>query len=93
MCLNEGKGLIQSRVKYLNYSHLLEHGYTMERFRREFPTQKLKIDSIGDNHSKQMSGENHFNYGKHFKKKLNSSDIEEWYYDLSEASGLNLFWW
>ena len=65
LCLRDGVGVIKSRNKFLTFKHLEGHGYTFEQFKKEFPNNKLKIDSIGKAHSEKLSGEGHFNFGKH----------------------------
>lgn len=61
LCLNDGKGEIRSRVQFLSSTHLSTHGYTIERFKQEFPNQKLKIDSLCENQSKKLTGKKRVN--------------------------------
>jgi len=68
LCLRDGESELQARHKFLSACHLLSHGYTFKKFRDEFPNCKLKIDSIGKQHSEKLKGSNHFNYGKHLSE-------------------------
>ena len=82
LCFKNGEGIIRSRCRNITYKHITKHGYTVEQFRNEFPDQKMKIDSIGKEHSKKISGEKHFNYGKKLaeetRQKISNSVEETW---------------
>jgi len=64
ICLKEGKDEIDARCQYLTYAHITSHNYTMKQFNNEFENFKFKTDSLCQQHSESLSGENHFNFGK-----------------------------
>lgn len=68
LCFKEGKGIINSRAKYISYRHLKAHNYTIEKFRQEYPDFKMKAPELCSQHSQILSGENHFNFGKHLSE-------------------------
>jgi hypothetical protein len=68
LCIRAGEGVVRSRIKYLNYSHLKSHRYTKDQFVKEFPDVRLKVESLCEQHSQSLSKEKHFNFGKHLKE-------------------------
>jgi hypothetical protein len=79
LCLKETNNEILSRIKLITKSHLLKHDYTFEQFKREFPNFQTATNSIKNNQSSKLSGQNHFNYGKKLssetKQKIVSSVV------------------
>lgn len=80
LCLKETNNEILSRIKLMTKSHLIKHNYTFEQFKNEFPDCKTATDSICQNQSSKLSGQNHFNYGKQLsletKQKIASSVVD-----------------
>ena len=56
LCIKENKGEIESRKRFISPLHILKHNYTVEQFKKEFPNQKLKIDSLCKQHSEKLKG-------------------------------------
>jgi hypothetical protein len=76
LCIRNGKSEIESRLQFVAPSHILSHGYTIQQFNEEFPSFVFKIESIGQHHSDCLSGEKHFNFGKHLTEETRSKIAE-----------------
>jgi hypothetical protein len=82
LCLSQGKDEIDSRYEFLTYKHLQVHGYSLEQFYKDFLGYGFKIERLSKEHSDCLSGEKHFNYGKHLsvqtKENISRSVIDSW---------------
>jgi len=88
LCQKEGKDEIDSRFQFITFHHIKGHNYIIEKFKEEFPGKPFKCETIKKEHSRKLSGENHFNYGKKLndetRKKISESNKAIWNDDSNQ---------
>jgi hypothetical protein len=73
LCLEETGDEITSRLRLITLSHIKCHNYTYEMLFEKYPDCILSVEEIGKRHSKSISGDKHFNYGKHLDEDVKSN--------------------